>query len=71
MDPTLDFRARAGSGFASSSSGRVGTRPDYKIKFWVGSGFTFSGLGQVGLSRNYEVKLYSFDRVNGMKLICL
>ena len=28
VDPAWDFRARAGSGFASSGSGRVGPGPD-------------------------------------------
>ena len=60
MDRAKDFRARAGSGFAPSGSGRVGPRPNYKIKFRAGSGFTFSGSGRVGLSRNYEVKALKF-----------
>ena len=53
VDRARDFRDQAGSGFASSGSGRVGPRPDWEIEFRAGSGFTFSGSGRVGLSRNF------------------
>ena len=64
-----DFRARAGSTFAFSGSGRVGPRPVCGVKARAGSGFEYSSSGRVGPSPNYEVKALSFDWVNGMKLV--
>ena len=56
VDRAEYFQASSPSGFAVSSSGRAGPRPDCEVKSRAGSGFIFSGSGRVGLSHNYEVK---------------
>ena len=55
VDRAWDFRARAGSGFAFSGSGRVGPEPDREVEARAGSGFGFSSSGRVGPRLNYEV----------------
>ena len=69
MERASDFRARAGSGFAFSGSGRVGPRPVCGVKARAGSGFRYSSSGRVGPGPNNEVSALSFDWVNGMKLV--